>query len=211
MRKKSFSECWPLNLCGCIWPSSLKTPKSGREPTILHVSLLWCYCRTTRPRGAFKAVFWQSIERRRGQWSWRTTKWGLYILRLLLSVCSRASVIVIAALHNRCRHYIFVLWFFCLLLSFFLTYSQPSQIGYLPYFHTWYGLSVNLGLKRAARGSLEMQDPKIRHLRTIAQLCRAISLLLRHVLTIGKNLLNSNISTYSHNMVNFGLLTTEIR
>ena len=30
---------------------------------------------------------------------------------------------------------------------FFLAYSQPSQIGYLPYFHTWYGLSVNLGCR----------------------------------------------------------------
>jgi len=43
---------------------------------------------------------------------------------------------------------------------------------------------------------------KNRHLRSIAQLCRAISLELRHVLTIGK-MLNSNISsTCSHNMVN---------
>jgi len=35
---------------------------------------------------------------------------------------------------------------------------------------------------------------------------------LRHVSTIGKNLLNSNTSssTYPHNMVNFGLLTVEI-
>jgi len=34
---------------------------------------------------------------------------------------------------------------------------------------------------------------------------------LRHVSTIGKNLLSSNISsTYPHNMVNFGLLAAEI-
>ena len=48
-------------------------------------------------------------------------------------------------------------------------------------------------LKHAARGSLKIQDakyrqksPKIRHLGTIVQLCRAISLQLRHVSTIGK-------------------------
>jgi len=42
-------------------------------------------------------------------------------------------------------------------------------------------------------------------------LCRAISSQLRHVSTIGKNLLSSNISsTYPHNMVNFGPLAAEI-
>jgi len=40
--------------------------------------------------------------------------------------------------------------------------------------------------KPCAHGSLEMHDPKNRHLVTIAQLCRAISPQLRHVLTIGK-------------------------
>ena len=48
------------------------------------------------------------------------------------------------------------------------------------------------GLKRAARGSLKIQDAKksskIRHLGTIAQLCRAISSQLRHISTIGKKL-----------------------
>jgi len=59
-----------------------------------------------------------------------------------------------------------------------------------------------------------MQDaknsPKIRHLGTIAQFYRAISLQLKHASTIGKNLLNSNISsTCAHNMVNFGPLAAE--
>ena len=52
---------------------------------------------------------------------------------------------------------------------------------------------------------------KNRHFGTIAQLCRAVSSQLRHVSTIGKNLLN--IDTFSicpHNTVNFGLLTAEI-
>jgi len=52
---------------------------------------------------------------------------------------------------------------------------------------------------------------KNRHLRTIAQLCRAVSSQLRHVSTIGKNLLSSNtFSTCFHNMVNFGPLAAEI-
>jgi len=49
------------------------------------------------------------------------------------------------------------------------------------------------GLKRGARGSLEMQDAKKvaknRHLGTMAQLCQAISFLkIKHVSTIGKKL-----------------------
>jgi len=52
---------------------------------------------------------------------------------------------------------------------------------------------------------------KNRHLCTIAQFCRAVSSQLRHVSTIGKNLLNSNTcSTCPHNIANFGPLTVEI-
>jgi len=48
-------------------------------------------------------------------------------------------------------------------------------------------------------------------MRTIGQLCRAISSQLRHISTIGKNLLSSNIfSTCPHNMANFGPLAAEI-
>ena len=61
----------------------------------------------------------------------------------------------------------------------------------------------------AARWKYRTQ--KNRHFGTIAQLCRAIPWELKHVSTIGKNLLNSNISpTCSYNMVNFGLLVAEI-
>jgi len=51
-----------------------------------------------------------------------------------------------------------------------------------------------------------------RHLRTIAQLCRAMSLQLRHVSTIGKKiLLISNISSTSpRSVVNFDPLMAEI-
>jgi len=56
----------------------------------------------------------------------------------------------------------------------------------------------------AARWNNRTQkNTKIRHLGTIAQLCRAISSQLRHVSTIGKNFLNSNTSrAYPYNMVN---------
>jgi len=43
-------------------------------------------------------------------------------------------------------------------------------------------------VKRAVRGSLKMQDPKTRHLHTIAQLCRAVSSQLRKASTIEKKL-----------------------
>jgi len=62
---------------------------------------------------------------------------------------------------------------------------------------------------------LDMQDPKKiaknRHLGTIAQFCGAISSQLRHVSTIGKNLLSSNMSSRRpHNIVIFGTLAAEI-
>jgi len=73
-------------------------------------------------------------------------------------------------------------------LLFFLAFSQWLEIGCLPYFYTWCGLSANL-----------------------EQLCWAVSSQLRYISTIGKNLLNSNISsTCPHNMVNFGPLAAEI-
>ena len=63
-------------------------------------------------------------------------------------------------------------------------------------------LAENVGRKKSL---------KSRPLHTTVQLCRAISLQLRHVSTIGKNLLSSNISsTCPHNMVNFGPLAAEI-
>jgi len=58
---------------------------------------------------------------------------------------------------------------------------------------------------------IPLGDHKNRHLRTIAQLCRAISSQLRYVSTIGKKLLSSNISpTCPYNMVNFSPLAAEI-
>jgi len=124
----------------------------------------------------------------------------------------RTRAIFTTALYSRCGHYIFVLWFLLPSYStFFLAHSQPSHIGCLPYFHTWCGLSANLGSRSEtcctwlAENTVtgRTKSPKIRHLSTIAQLCRAISSQLRHVSTIGKNLLNSNItSTCLYNMAN---------
>jgi len=63
-------------------------------------------------------------------------------------------------------------------------------------------LAENTGCKKVAKNL---------HLGSIAQLCRAISSQLRQVLTIGKNLLSSNMSsTCPHNMVNFSPLMAEI-
>jgi len=63
-------------------------------------------------------------------------------------------------------------------------------------------LAANTGRKKVAKN---------RDLGTIAQLWRVISSQLRHISTIGKNLLSSIISSRCpHNMVNFGLLAAEI-
>ena len=102
-------------------------------------------------------------------------------------------------------------------IFFLLSFSSPNLSGRrLDVYHTsTHDVALvrifNAGLKCAARGSLEIQDAKNRHFGTIAQICRAISLELRHVSTLGKNLSNSNTSsTCPDNMVNFGLLTAEI-
>ena len=100
------------------------------------------------------------------------------------------------------------------LANFCALYFQRPEIGCLtlPYFPTQRcGPSANLECRsemcctQLAGNAGSKKSPKIRHLGTIAQLCRAISSQLKHVSTIGKNLLNSNISpTCPHNMVNFG-------
>jgi len=123
-----------------------------------------------------------------------------------------------AALCNRADHHIFVLWFFLLsIFLIFLAYSQPSQIGCLPYFHIWCGLSTNLGCRsetcctRLAESTARKKSPKIRHLGTIAQLCLATSSQRRHISTIGKKPVKQQYSPICpHNIANFGPLTVEI-
>jgi len=122
------------------------------------------------------------------------------------------------ALWNRADHYILILWFLSIFYLFsFLTSSQWPHIGCRPYFHTWCGLSANLECRsemcctQLAENTGCKKVAKNRHLRTIAQLCRAISSQLRNASTIGINLLSSSMSSRcSHNVVNFGPLTDEI-
>jgi len=64
-------------------------------------------------------------------------------------------------------------------------YSEPSQSARLDVYHT---STHDAGLKCAADGSLNIQDEKVCHLRTIAQICPAVSSQLRHISTIGSKL-----------------------
>jgi len=114
--------------------------------------------------------------------------------------------------------------YFCPVVSsffFLLLFSSPNlNRRRLDVYHTsTHGVALvrisDAGLKHAARSSLKIQDAKKlaknRNLGTIAELCRAISSQLRHVSTIGKNLLSSNMSSRCpHNMVNCGPLAVEI-
>ena len=106
------------------------------------------------------------------------------------------------AQYGRAGHYILQLWFFLLFFflpsSFFLVYSQRSQIGCRPYFHTRCSLSANLECRcdMCCTRLAEIQDAKIRHLRTIAQSCRAISTQLRHISTVGKKVVKQQYLLY---------------
>jgi len=80
-----------------------------------------------------------------------------------------------------------ILHFHSAVSSFFLASSQWWQSGCLPYFYTWCGFSTNLECRsemcctQLAGSTGRKNDAKTRHLRTIAQLCPAVSS------TIGKN------------------------
>jgi len=156
-----------------------------------------------------------------------------YLLFLLLLT----QVVYMAALCNTAGSYIFVLWF--LLLSFFvslwrqaiiflpcdfyllllsiffprlisaLAQSQRSEIGCLPYFLTLCGLSANLECMSEMCCCTWLAENTGRKK---SPFCRAVSSQLRHVPTIGKSLLKIDTSsTCPHSMVNFGILTAEIR
>jgi len=91
-------------------------------------------------------------------------------------IFSRSAAISIplfmAALRSRCGHYIFCPVFsFFLFLSFSLVSSQPSQIGFLPYFHTWCGLSANFRMQvwnmlHAVRWNTGCKESQSAHHRT---------------------------------------------
>jgi len=80
---------------------------------------------------------------------------NLYFLRYLIFMAAHSN-----GQANICCSCGFYLSFF---LLFFLAYSQPSQIGCLPYFHTWCGLSANLAcmFEMYCKGLAEIEDAKI--------------------------------------------------
>ena len=92
------------------------------------------------------------------------------------------------------RHYFLrrPLYFHPVVSFFSFFFSSPNLSGHrLDVYHTSTRLSANLECRsemcctRLARNAGHKKLPKIRHLGTITQLCRAISSQLRHVSTIG--------------------------
>jgi len=117
-----------------------------------------------------------------------------------------------AALRSSCGHYIFCP------VSFFFSSANFSGRRLDVYHTSTHDVVLvriyNAGLKCAWRARWKcrtQKPPKIGHLGTIAQVCRAISSQLRYISTIGKKFLNSNIyPTCPHNMVNFSPITADI-
>ena len=110
--------------------------------------------------------------------SWLLTVWLTHRLHLF-----------IVALCNRADH----IYFHPVVCSSFFLFSSHNLSGRrLDVCHTSTRLSANLGCRsetcctRLAGNAGRKESPKSRHLRTIAQLCRAISSQLRHVSKIGK-------------------------
>jgi len=110
---------------------------------------------------------------------------------------------------NTAGHYILPLWFilsfFFFFLFVFLTYSQQSQTGCLPYFRQSCGLSMNLECRcemcctRLAENTGHKNLPSAHHRTTLY-------LKLNHVSTIGKTI----SCICPHNVVNIGPLVAEI-
>ena len=104
------------------------------------------------------------------------------------------------------------------MVSFFYLFfleAQRPQIGCLPYFDTWCGLSANLEHRseicctRLARNTGRKESPFWHHRTTLSGYIFGTKACVDNR---KKNLLNSNTSsTCPDNVVNFGLLTAEIR
>ena len=128
----------------------------------------------------------------------------------MVALCNRADHyifmlwFVMVALWNRADHYIFMLWF-VLSSSFFLSSPNLSRRRLDVYHTSTHGVALvrcaNLRCRseaccrRLAENTGRQKVAKNRHLGTIAQLCRAISSQLRHVSTIGKNVLSCDTSS----------------
>ena len=117
-----------------------------------------------------------------------------------------------AALRSRCGH-IFVLWFLSSFVLFFLTKSQRSEIGCLPYFHTLCDLSANLECMsemcctRLAENTGRKNSPSAHHRAHLSGYIFATQARIDN----RKNFLSSNISSSCpDNRVNFFPLPAEI-
>jgi len=92
---------------------------------------------------------------------------GMMILQQIYCTYCDTDQIFMAALRSRCEHYILPCGFFFL---FFFFFSSPNLSGRrVDIYHTsTHGVALvriyNAGLKCAARGSMEIQDAKNRHL-----------------------------------------------
>ena len=106
--------------------------------------------------------------------------------------------------------FFFLLFLFCRLISA-VGYWMSTILPNVVWPQSEFRMQV-WNVLHAARCKCRTQKvAKNRHLGTIPQLCRAVCSQLRHVSTIGKNLLSSNMSsTRARNMVNFGPLAAEI-
>jgi len=140
-----------------------------------------------------------------------TRQWCAPCFRVVLSVnkSNASCALIMATLCNKAGHYIFALWFFLLLYSssfflFFLCLTSAVR----DWMSTILLHMVECRSESCCTQLAENAGPKKdRHLGTIAQLCRAVSSQLRHVSTVKKNLLSTNISpTCPYNILNFGLL-----
>ena len=103
--------------------------------------------------------------------------------------------------------------FLSIFLSFFPRQSQRPEIGCLPYFHTWCGLSVNLECRSEMCGTelaanTGRKKSLFWHHRTTLSGCIFAA---RAYIDNRKKLVKRRYLLYmSHNTVNFGLLTAEI-
>ena len=126
--------------------------------------------------------------------------------------------LIMAALCNRTDHYIFALWF--LLFSIFLFFSSPNlSRRRLDVCHTSaHGVALvrtsDTGLKRAARGSLKIQDakkspksPSGHHRTTLSGYIFETKACINNG---EKTVKQQYVLQMSRNMMNFGLLAAEI-
>ena len=120
--------------------------------------------------------------------------------------------IFMVALRNRADNYIFILWFLSILF-----FSSRPNTGCLPYFHKWCDLSANLDCRsetcctRLAENAGPKKSPKIAIWAPSHNFVGLYYIFAtRHVSTIGKNLLSSNMSSRCPHNMGIGPLTAEI-